>query len=81
MSLEEVFELLVLLLLFELLVFGVELEEVLFPGSPGPPAEISVTREASSPGPAASAGTAFPRLASPKTPANASARQRRYHLR
>ena len=55
---------------------GVELEEVLFPGSPGPPAEISVTREASSPGPAASAGTAFPRLASPKTPANASARQR-----
>jgi hypothetical protein len=24
--------------LFELLVFGVELDEVLFPGSPGPPA-------------------------------------------
>lgn len=45
--------LLVLLLLFELFefpVFVVELEELVFPGSPGPPVEISDTRDESSPG-------------------------------
>ncbi len=44
--------LLVLLLLFELFefpVFVVELEELVFPGSPGPPVEISDTRDESSP--------------------------------
>ena len=71
--------LLVLLLLFELFefpVFVVELEELVFPGSPGPPVEISDTRDESSPGPAAKAGRELPRLVIPIIPASASARHR-----